>query len=78
MAYKQLEKDVSKINGLKDNEFVLSVLKDYGYSYEYFIKQANIALNSFAKKIGRVISLYLDETNDEFGRNDIQTDFFKR
>ena len=78
LAYKQLEKDVNKLSELKNNEFVISILKDYGFSYDYFIKQANIAVNNFAKKIGKVISLYIDETNDEFGRNDWVTDYFKR
>lgn len=78
LAYKQLEKDVIKLSELKNNEFVISILKDYGFSYDYFIKQANIAVNNFAKKIGKVISLYIDETNDEFGRNGWVTDYFKR
>ena len=62
IAYKNFEKDLKKIEELKNEEFIKSILIDYGYSVDYFIKQANISLKRFARKIGRAISLYIDDS----------------
>lgn len=62
IAYKQFESDVNKIDSIKNEEFVIALLNDYGYTVNYFVKQAKIALNKFARKLGKAISLFIDDS----------------
>lgn len=60
LAFKSLENSVKIIEQHRiDDNFIIK-LSNYGYSADNFIKQAKISLKKFANKIGKAISLFLD------------------
>lgn len=61
LSYKNLETYYNRIKELKDDELVKKTLEDYGYSIGYFLKNAEVAVKNFSRRIGRVVSLWIDE-----------------
>lgn len=61
LSYKNLEIYYNRIKGVKDDELVKKTLEDYGYSVGYFLKNAEFAVKNFSRRIGRALSLWIDE-----------------